>query len=455
MNIKQVMQLQNEYKNKKFDVKHLKWQLIQLKNSIMNNEQLIYEALKQDLNKNPQETLLTELAPVVNEVKWFIKNINSIHKMKKNKSFKDGIVSKSYVHRKSYGNVMIYSPYNYPFQLAMVPIVGALACNNTILLKPSEHTPKTNEVMAKILAEAFDKSQAHVIENKFLHNHEIYKELYTTKFDMVFFTGGTEVGRRVYTNYSQQLIPVILELGGKSPVIIDKHVDLKKAIPRLVWSKLLNSGQTCVAPDYLIIHESIEKDFVNELIKYIDNFKSDELVKDLVYVSKSNIARLKDIVKNDEMVYSRDVSPNHCPIMLVKPKTMTSKSMTEELFGPVFPILTYSKDSDIKNIINKCPNPLATYVYSKSKSFIKQIHEDIVSGAVMANNCVLHVNLHVPFGGVRESGVGRYHKDASVEAFTRFQPLVYASNFNTNFTFMPYSDQKFKKIKSLFKNKMI
>ncbi|MGL4951357.1 MAG: aldehyde dehydrogenase family protein [Mycoplasma sp.] len=455
MKISEILKLQQEHKNKSIDVKHIRNQLINLQSAILSNENKIYEALKIDLNKNKQETLLTEISSVSNEIKWFIKNIEDIHKMKKNSDFKDKIVAKSYVQRKCYGNTLIYSPYNYPFQLSMIPIVGAIACNNTVVLKPSEHTPKTNEIIAKILSQVFESSQAYVIPHQDLISPDLYKELYASKFDLVFFTGGTEAGKKVYENYAKQLIPVTLELGGKSPVIIDKNIDMKKTISRLVWSKLLNSGQTCVAPDYLIINKTIEKQFTKELIKYIESLEQSKLISDLVYVSNKNIQRLTNLVKDDQVIYCREISSKHCPIMLTKPISMNSLSMKEEIFGPIFPIVTYDSDFEIVEIINRNPNPLAAYVFSDDKGFINKLHTNITCGAMMSNNCVLHVNLNIPFGGVCESGIGRYHKQASVETFTRFQPLVYATNFNSNFTHMPYSEIKFNKIKKLFKKGLI
>lgn len=431
------------------DCKVIQNKLVGLLLSIKNHEQDIYDALKADMNKNSSEAYVSEIVPVLQELNWFIKKITKIHGTHNKTKLNHAFLYRNYESKKAHGNVLIYSSYNYPFQLSMVPLIGALACNNTVIIKLADSTINTNKIIRIIIEEVFKSDQCYVIEND--DSADVFKTLYDLKVDMVFFTGSKVNGQKVYENYSKQIIPVVLELGGKSPVIIEPSSNLEQVAKRLVWAKMLNCGQTCVAPDYVIIHSSLKQSFIDLFIREFNiQYPAKSMEKDLVKCSKANIERINDFASKQKTYWSTKLNDN-CTFSLIDSKDFESKIWKDEIFGPLLPIITYDNVNDIYEIIKHNSNPLAMYIFSENSEFINELHGNIQAGSTAINDCVLHLNSPMPFGGVGSSGIGKYHREASVNCFTRVQPLVKCSKIDFSARYAPTSETKFVTLKKFVK----
>ena len=415
-----------------------------LKSEIKLNEEDIYEALDLDLKKPRFETFATEIGFLLNEIELFIKKLRSWSKPKGIRSALINFPSKDYIIFEPYGKVLVISPWNYPFQLALLPAMSAFAAGNSVVLKPSEHTPNTSKLIKKIVEKVFPTELMSVIEG----DSKTASKLLEKKWDYIFFTGSVKIGEIVAMAAAKNLTPYTLELGGKSPAIINKDIDLKLASKRIVWGKFLNSGQTCVAPDYLVVHKSIKGALIKELIKRIEKTLGKQLEKTedfTAIVNEKSFNRLVGLINKNNLIYGGKydkVKRYISPTIIDSPK-MDEEIMKDEIFGPILPVLSFEKIEDIDNIITKNPNPLALYVFSNNKKFNEIIINRYPFGGGAINDTIVHLaNSRLPFGGIGNSGIGSYHGKASFELFSHKKSVVNRSTwFDNNLRYAPYKNK--------------
>ncbi|WP_257131700.1 aldehyde dehydrogenase [Bacillus sp. AFS017336] len=401
-------------------------QLKKLYKSIVENEEEIKQALKQDLNKSDFEAYMTEIGFTLKEISEAIKKIEKWMKPKKVKTPITHFGTKGYIYREPYGVTLIISPWNYPFQLAMAPLIGAIIGGNTAVIKPSELTPNTSKIIRKIIKELFDEDYIAVVEGGISESTLLLQQ----KFDLIFFTGSVQVGKIVMEAASKNLTPLILELGGKSPTIVHSDANIQIAAKRIVWGKFTNAGQTCIAPDYIYVHDSVKQEFINALKNEIVHFYNDKPLLNNDYskiISERHFNRLVDFLKNGQVVHGGDYDLlNH----KIEPTLITdinwdSPIMSEEIFGPILPILSYFNVDEVLNEINQHPKPLALYVFTEDKSLAKRVIEKVPFGGGCVNDTLYHMaNPNLPFGGVGESGTGNYHGEYSFSAFTHDKSVL-------------------------------
>jgi len=415
-----------------------------LKDEINLNEEHIYEALDLDLKKPRFETYATEIGFLLNEIELFIKKLKSWSKPQGIRPALINFPSKDYIIFEPYGKVLVISPWNYPFQLALLPAMSAFAAGNSVVLKPSEHTPNTSRLIKKIVEKVFPKELMSVIEG----DSKTASKLLEKKWDYIFFTGSVKVGEIVAIAAAKKLTPYTLELGGKSPAIINSDTDLKLASKRIVWGKFLNSGQTCVAPDYLVVHKSIKGTLIKELINRIEKTFGKQLEKTddfTAIVNEKNFNRLISLINKNKLIYGgkydqvkRYISPT-----IIDSPEMDEEIMKDEIFGPILPILSFEKIEDIDEIIIKNPNPLALYVFSKNKKFNEIIINRYPFGGGAVNDTIVHLaNSRLPFGGIGSSGIGSYHGKASFELFSHKKSIVRRYTwFDNNLRYAPYKNK--------------
>ncbi|MFN3455127.1 MAG: aldehyde dehydrogenase family protein [Pseudobdellovibrio sp.] len=399
---------------------------------ISSHEKEIVFALKNDFNKNEFETVLTEISVLKTELKYFIKNIKHLSKPKKVPTPLTLLGHSSTIRYEGKGVVLIISPWNYPFQLAIAPLIPALAAGNTVVIKPSELTPHTSQLIADMIREIYPENLVTVE----LGGKEKTEELLTYDFDHVFFTGSTEVGRIIATKCAEKLIPYTLELGGKSPVIIDETADIKDAAQKVYWGKFLNAGQTCVAPDYILIHKNKKEVFIKEFNQLIQsNTESSTGI-----INKVHFERLNKLI-------SEPISTENDLYRLVDSPDLNTPLMKQEIFGPISPIIEFTDLNEVRDIINLNPHPLALYIFSQNKRNIIFILNNIKSGGVAINNLIIHLaNHNLPFGGIRTSGIGSYHGKNGFLEFSHQRSILEQKffKFSMKLLYPPYTDFKKK-----------
>ena len=427
-------------------------QLKILRDGIEKYKSKILEALYKDLGKSEFESYTTEVGYVLNSIRYAIKNLKRWAKPKKVKTPIYLFPSKSYIMSEPYGTVLIIGPYNYPFQLLIEPLIGAIAAGNCIVLKPSENVPNVSRVITEMISAIFNKNYIRAIEG----GVETNTSLINGKFDYMFFTGSVSVGKIVMESAAKNLVPVTLELGGKSPVIVDESADIKIAARRIIWGKTLNAGQTCVAPDYLLVHESVKEEFIKELKQSIQEFYGEDVLKSKDFgriVNKRHFSRLKNILENESknIIYGGRTSESDKFIepTLIEISTWDSPSMSEELFGPILPIITYNNLDEAINNIKRLPKPLALYLFTTNKSVEEKVLRKISSGGACINDTITHlINPKLPFGGIGNSGIGAYHGEYSFNTFSHKRSVVSKSNkFNLTMLFPPYNEKRLHLIK--------
>ncbi|VEU74706.1 NAD-dependent aldehyde dehydrogenase domain-containing protein [Mycoplasmopsis citelli] len=418
----------------------LKNQLIDLKNKISKYEQEIIKALKEDLNKSEHEVIMSELYPVYKELNFFIKNAKKITKFKNLKTISNNLFSQKGHFYKPLGKVLIFSAWNYPFNLTLNPLIGAFATGNSVYLSLHPFTPNINNVIEKITSE---------FENiSILQTNNFEDSLTYDKWDFIFFTGGNVNGEKVRRRAFELNIPYCLEMGGKSPVIITKDAKLNKSIEQILYGKILNSGQTCVAPDYLIIHEEIKEQFDKLFIEEIKKLKLDLIDKDdkiSKILSKKRFEDLVNEVKSQISLENFIETKQKIPFCYLKSLNLNSKLAFEEIMGPILYAKTYKNNNEIIDIINQNPNPLMIYLFTQNKEeieFIKKIN----SGNLMVNGTIdLVGDSELNFGGYKQSGTGKYHGWASVELFSfKTAYLKVKKDWFIRFKKYPYTKEKLK-----------
>ncbi len=429
--------------------------LKKLKNSIKKYENNIINALNIDLGKPEFEAYSNEVGFVYSTIDYFIKNLKSWTKVKKVKNDAAQIPGKSYIYKSHYGAVLIIGPYNYPFQLLIEPLIGAISGGNTVILKPSEYATKTEAIVEKIIKETFDEKYIAVVTG----DYKVNSQLLDLEFDYIFFTGSVNVGKIVMEKASKHLTPVTLELGGKSPVIVDNTANLKVSAKRILWGKLTNAGQTCVAPDYILAHEDIYEELIKEFENVIIEFYGQDIIRSKDFgriINDRHMNRLNAILERDKNKITFggevDFEKRYISPTIIRDVTLEDAVMNEEIFGPIIPVIKYKNMEDIKYYISHHKNPLALYVFSEDENFSEDIINRFSFGGGCVNDTISHVaSAYLPFGGIGSSGMGNYHGKASFDTFTHTKSIVKKSTkIDLKLVFPPYKD-KIKLIKKVMK----
>ena len=427
--------LTNETRSIDFRLKQLK----KLKQAVEKYSDDIYEALWKDLHKCKEEAFLTELSIVINEINDHIKHLKKWAKPKKVKTPLYLMPSKSYVMYEPFGLALIIAPWNYPFHLMFAPLVGAISSGCCAVLKPSPYSQYTSEVMQMIIDDTFDKEYITMIQG----HRDVNQALLAQKFDFIFYTGSPDMGRVVMEAASKNLTPVVLELGGKSPCIVDKDCNIDFAARRIVWGKTINAGQTCVAPDYMFVHKSVRKELIAKMIEYVEKFYGKDSQESEHYcriINEKAYDRLVSYLDEGKIIYGGkcDTDERYIQFTLLDLSQQTIDNrqqswsmlsvMKDEIFGPILPVIEFDDIDVVKDFVVNRPKPLAFYYFGNDENAF-DILEKTTSGGVCINDTILHVgNDHLPFGGVGESGMGKYHSQESFLAFSNKRAVLKSSS---------------------------
>lgn len=426
--MKKLIQAQRDFfaTQKTKEVSFRKKALKRLQKEIILREDEIAEAIYKDFKKPKFETLTAETQFVLADIKHTLKNLDFWAQPQKVGSTLMNWPSSDYIFNEPYGTVLIISPWNYPFQLAIAPLIGAISAGNTAVIKPSELTPNTARVISEIIKVVFEPEYVTVVEG----GVEVSQNLLSEKWDYIFFTGSIRVGQIVYESAAKHLTPVTLELGGKSPCIVDETAAIATAAKRIAWGKFLNAGQTCIATDYILVHRSVKAKLVSTLIESITGFYSENIENSPDYarmVNEKHYSGLKELLKGEEILFggqSNDADNYLAPTLVNEPK-MDSKLMEREIFGPILPIISYENEVDIDRYIMNYGKPLATYIFSNRKSFQNKIISKYSFGGGAINDTVIQItNKKLPFGGIGSSGIGAYHGKTSFEIFSHQKAII-------------------------------
>jgi len=433
------------------DVKFRKQQLEKFLSAIEKHESKIAEALWIDLHKSYEEAYLTEIALVKGEIKEAINKVSKWAKRTRKATPLTMFPSSSFIVKEPLGTALIVSPWNYPVQLLLNPLVGAIAAGCTAILKPSPYVPNVSLAVEKMIEDAFDQKYVATVQG----NREVNGYLFKQKFDIIFFTGSPALARKVMASAAENLVPLVLELGGKSPCIVDKDADIALAAKRIAWGKTLNSGQTCIAPDYLILHKSIKEKFVEEFGKAVKDLHGEDIHEDKHYVrmvSDKAFERVSGYLKDGKILYGGHTiaEEKYIEPTIIDEVALDSSVMTEEIFGPVFPIVTFDgndfSDKVVDFVVSR-EKPLAFYYFGDTKTGWDLINRTSSGGSCL-NDTIMHiVNGNVPFGGVGNSGMGHYHGKLSFDAFTHERSVIVNPKWiDLPFRYMPYKFFKIDKM---------
>lgn len=425
-------------------VENRKNTLIKLLNRIDFYESEITEALYKDFKKPAFEAFVTEINIVREDLKHTIKNVKSWAKPKRVLPSLLNFPSSDYIYSEPYGKVLIISPWNYPFQLALSPVIAAFAAGNQVTLKPSELTPNTSSLLSKIIRETFDVKEVVAV----LGDAELAKNLLAKKWDYIFFTGSVGVGKKVSEAAAQHLTPVTLELGGKNPCIVDDTGSMALKAKRIVWGKFINAGQTCIAPDFILVKSTVKDEFIEHLITEIKKAYTEnpQLSPDYCrIINKKNWLRLTALLEHQNLIYGGDNEEDDsylAPTIVDQPHR-NSALMQEEIFGPILPVLTYDTFEDLKKIILPLPKPLALYVFTENQNFSDRCIHQFSYGGGCINDSIIHFGNHrLPFGGVGNSGIGAYRGKRSFLTFSHQKAIVKRKNWlDIPFRYAPYGNK--------------
>ena len=426
--------------------------LLQFKKSINKYKNEITKAVWQDLKKSEFEAYMTEIAVVTNEIDIALKGLKKWMRAEKKSTPLILFPSSSKIVKEPYGIILIISPWNYPFQLAMSPLIGAIAAGNCVIIKPSIAAFETSNIIDKIISETFDSKYITVINADNENTNLLLKE----QFDYILYTGGVGYGKTVMKAAAEHLTPITLELGGKSPCIVDIEANLKVAASRIVWGKLLNCGQTCIAPDYLMVHSSIKDKLVKYIIEEITHQFGENVINSPDYPRIINIAqynRLVSLLKDGNIIIGGETNEDQLFIAptLLDNVNLDSKVMQDEIFGPILPILEFDKLTDVVDYINSNEKPLALYYFGENYAKSDYVITNISSGGACINDVIIHVaNPNLPFGGVGNSGMA-YHGKYSFDTFSHHKSVVTTTTLiNIRIKFAPYKN-KLKLTSKIFK----
>lgn len=417
--------------------------LKKLKEVIKANEQEIFDAIYKDLGKSSTEAYMCEVGLSLDEISYFQKNLKKFAKDKTVFTPITNFHARSYIKSVPWGNVLIISPWNYPFLLSIEPLIDAIAAGNTVVLKPSAYSPYTSEIVRKIVKEVFPEEYVAVVTG----GREENKALLEMKFDYIFFTGSSNVGKEVLRKAAENLTPVSLELGGKSPCIVDKSANLKLAAKRIVFGKFVNCGQTCVAPDYVYCDKVVKDELVGYIRQEISKQLGENPLENKNYgkiINEKHFNRLRGLINQDKVVSGGNTLPE---ALKIEPTVMDNVTwddaiMKEEIFGPILPVLAYDNLDEIIDIIESKPHPLALYIFSSDKKNIKKVTELCRYGGGCVNDVVVHLATpEMPFGGCGESGMGSYHGKFGFDTFTHKKSILDKKTwFDLPIRYQPYSN---------------
>lgn len=437
--------LTQKTKNTEFRIQNLK----KLVKTVKAYENRICKALYLDMHK-PEFEAYTEVGLVIQELKLHIRKLKKWAKPKRVRTPLVHFISKSYFFPEPYGNVLIFSPWNFPFQLLIIPLIGAMSAGNCALLKASRRAPHTADVINEIITSNFDPGYVTLLKG----DNETNRVLLESKFDYIFFTGSVSVGKRIMEAASKNLTPVSLELGGKNPCIICKDADIDLAAKRITWSKFYNAGQTCVAPDYLLVQKDIKEKLLNKIKYFIDEFYGEEPSESPDYariINATNVERLEGLMRSGNIISggNTNVSENYVAPTLIDNVKPGDLIMQEEIFGPVLPVIEYDNIDEIFPVINNKPKPLSLYIFSKNRKLQKYILSRTSSGNGAINDAVIQFgNPYLPYGGVGESGMGRYHGKSTFDTFSNYRAIMKKSNLlDIPLRYPPYTRWKTRVVK--------
>lgn len=427
-------------------------QLNKLYQLLISNEALLEEAIAKDYGKSAFETFQTEFATVYEEIKIAIRDLEQWSAIKPVATDARNAPAKSYRIPEPLGVSLVIGPWNYPYQLSLAPVVAAIAAGCTVILKPSELTANCSAIMAKLINENFEEQYFHVVEGGIDETTALLDQ----KFDIIFFTGSVPVGRIVYQAAAKNLTPVVLELGGKSPVIIMPDSDLEVTVKRLVWAKYLNSGQTCIAPDYVYVHQSIEEEFLQKVAKEIE--KSDYQLENgnfVKIINARNAERVSGLINPDKVYIGGNfnVDERFIEPTVLHGVTWEDKVMKDEIFGPIMAVLTFDDLDTVIREIKDRPKPLALYVFTKDEHIQKKVLGEISFGGGCINDAIMHIsNGNLPFGGVGASGLGNYHGEAGFRAFSHYKGILEKEfTQDSDIKYSPHTEEKLQKMKAAAK----
>jgi aldehyde dehydrogenase (NAD+) len=418
-------------------------QLKVLKQAVSENQDAILQALKTDLRKPEFEAYATEIS-TIKEIDRAIKHLKTWAKPQKAPVSLQFFPASARIYPEPLGVVLIVGPWNYPFHLVFSPLVGAIAAGNCTIIKPSELAPQTSLIISKIIQKYFNPAYINVVEGGI----ETSQQLLAEKFDHIFFTGGTAIGKIVMEAAAKNLTPVTLELGGKSPCIVDADTNLEHTAIRIAWGKFLNAGQTCIAPDYLLVDRKIKENLLVEIQKRLQEFYGDNPATSPDYariINHRHFDRLVNLIDNNKIRIGGDTNreDRYIAPTVLDNVSFTDPVMEEEIFGPILPVIEYTDVGEAINFINARPKPLALYLFTNNKSLQKQVLQSTSSGGVCINDTIIQVGVSsLPFGGVGDSGIGKYHDKASFDTFSHYKSVLYRSFlFNSKLLYPPYKDK--------------
>ena len=426
-------------------------QLKKLKTVLKENELMLYASIQKDFKKSEFDTYASEFLLIYWEIDEAIKKVHRWSKRKRAKTNLVNLPGKSYIIPEPLGVSLIIGAWNYPYQISLAPAVAAIAAGNTVILKPSEISSETSGTMATIINQNFDENFFKVVEGGIKETTELLKQ----DFDKIFFTGSTTVGKIVYEAAAKNLTPVTLELGGKNPAIVTRDCQLKKSVKRIVWSKFLNSGQTCIAPDYILVDESIKKEFLELLKKQIEEFNySFENENYVQIINEKNFNRLIQLIDKENIYYGGKYNSEK---RFIEPTILhninfSDKIMEDEIFGPLLPVISYRNIDEAILKVKSNPKPLALYIFTNDKKIKNKILNEISFGGGCVNDTIMHIsNFYLPFGGVGASGFGSYHGEAGFKTFSHYKSIFEKPFwFEPNLKFPPYTKTKLNLIKKFF-----
>ena len=432
------------------DIEYRKNALRKLKAVLQSNERMLHDAIYADFGKSEFDNYATELGILYKDINYYISKIGSLSAPQRVRTNLANLPGSSYIYQDPYGCTLVIGAWNYPYQLSIGPAIAAIAAGNTCIIKPSELPENTMKVMASLINENFPPEYLHVVTGGVDETTQLLQE----KFDKIFFTGSTRVGKIVYEAAAKNLTPVTLELGGKSPVIITKSANLEVAAKRIVWGKFLNGGQTCIAPDYLLIDESIKEKFIALLLEKIkESNYSDGAPHFTRIINKRNFDRLKNMIDTSKVIYGGSSNEN---TLHIEPTVMTGVTwddnvMQEEIFGPLLPIISFKKFSEAIETILEKDKPLSAYLFSNDANEKDQFTTKISFGGGCINDVIMHIaNEHLPFGGVGNSGIGNYHGKHGFQCFSHQKSILKKPTWGEpNLKYPPYTASKLAWIKRL------
>lgn len=435
------------------DINFRKNALRRLKESIIKHDTEIRDALKKDLNKSAFETYATETGIVLHELGTMLRNLSRWSRPENVITPMFALPSRSMIIPEPYGRILIISPWNYPFHLPMVPLIGAIAAGNVVIVRQSRFSPSTNAIMKTIIGECFSEDHVALIEC----DHDTTGEALDKRWDLIFFTGSTEVGRKIYEKAAKNLTPVVLELGGKSPVVVAEDAVLNVAARRIIWGKTINAGQTCIAPDYMFVHKKVSDRFIELLREEIVKMFGDNPIENPDYprlVSSKAFEKLASCLEGAKVIMGGRTNSGRRSIepTIIK-ASIDDNCMKEEIFGPILPVIEYSSFDEVISYINSREKPLAAYLFSTDRNKQKKFISETSSGACLINDVILHIaNKKLPFGGVGESGTGRYHGKFSLRTFSNLKSVMKTSpSLDLPFKYPPFTKAKQKLLRIFLK----